>query len=155
MLSYHFAETDLNPLITQAVTEVMPLAEAKEIRIEQDLKELPLLPVDAERILQVLRNLVGNALKFTPPRGRITISSVHREKKVAVSVRDTGPGIPREEAAFIFEKYRQGSASGPRSAAGTGLGLAIVKHIVHDHGGSVWVESDHGPGSTFTFVLPL
>ncbi len=155
MVAYHFAKADINPLIVRALNEIAPLAEAKRIRIEKDLLVLPMPALDPERILQVLRNLVGNALKFTPRGGVVTVSSRPAEGGVSISVRDTGPGIPKEHATVIFDKYRQAVVAGPRKIEGTGLGLAIVKHIVQDHGGKVWVESEAGCGCTFTMVLPV
>ena len=104
-------------------------------------------------MLQALRNLLGNALKFTPRGGPVSISARSEENTIVVSVSDTGPGIPKEHAAVIFDKFRQvpGSAKVPC----TGLGLAIVKHIIEAHGGTVWVHSESGSGSTFTFQLPV
>lgn len=154
MVSYQITKQDINRLIAEAVKEAEPLAESKSIRLETELKDVPLLPADPERILQVLRNLIGNALKFTPQHGRVIISSAHEETGVLVSVSDTGPGIAVEHATIIFEKYRQAAAAGVPKVQGTGLGLAIVKYIVQDHGGRVWVTSDGTRGSTFTFVLP-
>jgi two-component system sensor histidine kinase GlrK len=154
MVAYNFAKADINPLIARALTEIAPLAESKRIRIDKDLRELPALSLDTERILQVLRNLIGNALKFTHRGGVVTVSSQPAEGGVSISVRDTGPGIPKEHASVIFDKYRQAVVAGPHKLQGTGLGLAIVKHIVQDHGGKVWVESEAGRGCTFTMVLP-
>ena len=155
MVAYNFAKADINPLIARALNEIAPLAESKRIRIDKDLQELPMLSLDTERILQVLRNLIGNALKFTLRGGVVTVSSQPAEGGVSISVRDTGPGIPKEHAAVIFDKYRQAVVAGPHKLQGTGLGLAIVKHIVQDHGGKVWVESEVGRGCTFTMVLPV
>jgi two-component system sensor histidine kinase GlrK len=152
MLAFNFARADLSPLIARVVDEVGPLAEAKRIRIEREAGELPALSMDAERLLQVLRNLIGNALKFTPRGGTVSIAARRLENAVMVSVSDTGPGIPKEHAAVIFDKFRQVPGSG--RLPGTGLGLAIVKHIIQAHGGAVWVESEAGNGSTFTFQLP-
>ena len=154
MLTYNFAKTDLLPLVTTAAGEVLPLAEAKKIRLRTDVDEVPPVTVDPERILQVLRNLIGNALKFTPAGGAVNISVRRREVGVSLSVTDTGPGIPKEHQSAIFDKFRQATLAGKKKIPGTGLGLAIVKHIVQDHGGVVWVESETGQGSTFTFVLP-
>jgi two-component system, NtrC family, sensor histidine kinase GlrK len=154
MVNFHFVQTDLPPLIARSLHEVMPLAEAKKILIEKDIGEIPTVSMDMERILQVLRNLIGNALKFTPRGGSVRVAVCRTEGGVTVSVTDTGPGIPREHTEMIFEKFRQASPVGPHRFQGTGLGLAIVKHIVHAHGGRVWVESEMGRGSTFTFVLP-
>jgi two-component system sensor histidine kinase GlrK len=155
MVAYNFSTTDLNPLVMRAIKEVTPLAQAKRITIEKDLHILPLVRLDAERFLQALRNLIGNALKFTPRGGTVTVASRPTENGVAISVADTGPGIPPEHAAVIFDKYRQAVVAGAQKLQGTGLGLAIVKHIVQDHGGRVWVDSEVGRGSIFTMVLPV
>ena len=118
--------------------------------VENSVKsDLPLCRMDAERIFDVLRNLVGNAVKFTPERGRISIAALPKEGGLQVSVCDSGPGIPREKLVAIFEKYESSDQK-----KGTGLGLAIAKHIVAAHGGRIWAESDPGQGSRFVFVLP-
>jgi len=153
MLSFNFAKAGLPPLIAQVIEEVGPLAEAKHIRIDRHWGELPPLSMDTERMLQVLRNLIGNALKFTPRGGMVSITAGAIEQKVVVSVADTGPGIPKEHAAAIFDKFRQ--VPGSNRLPGTGLGLAIVKHIILAHGGTVWVESSAASGSTFIFQLPV
>ena len=155
MVAYNFTKAELLPLVTTAAGEVLPLAEAKKIRIGTDVDVVPPVTLDPERVLQVLRNLIGNALKFTPAGGAVSISVRRREGGVAVSVTDTGPGIPKEHQAAIFDKFRQATLAGSKKIPGTGLGLAIVKHIIQDHGGVVWVESEEGQGSTFTFVLPF
>lgn len=154
MVNFHFTRTELSPLVARSLREVSPLAEAKNITIEHDIGEIPSVSVDEERIMQVLRNLLGNALKFTPRGGSVRVRIRRAKELVQVSVIDTGPGIPKEQAGSIFEKFRQASPEGPRKIPGTGLGLAIVKYIVHAHGGRVWVESEAGRGSTFVFVLP-
>jgi two-component system sensor histidine kinase GlrK len=154
MLAYNFTKADLPHLVTTAASEVLPLAEAKKIKIGTDIDVVPPVNLDPERVLQVLRNLIGNALKFTPPGGMVRIAVRGGEGGVGVSVTDTGPGIPKEHQTAIFDKYRQATFAGMKKIPGTGLGLAIVKHIVQDHGGTVWVESEEGRGSTFTFVLP-
>ncbi len=154
MAPYHFGKYDLNRLIEQAINEVLPLAEARGIIIERDLQDMAPVSLDADRILQVLRNLIGNALKFTPPAGAIAISSTTAGAEATVSIVDTGPGIAPGDAAAIFDKYRRAEGAAGGRAPGTGLGLAIVRQIVQDHGGRVWVTSDGTQGSTFTFALP-
>jgi len=154
MLTYNFTKAELLSLVTTAAGEVLPLAEAKKIRIRTDVDDVPPVTADPERILQVLRNLIGNALKFTPDGGDVSIFVRRQEGGVSVSVTDSGPGIPKKHQAAIFDKYRQSTLSGSTKLPGTGLGLAIVKHIIQDHGGAIGVESEEGQGSTFTFVLP-
>ena len=124
MLVYNFTKADLLPLVTTAAGEVLPLAEAKKIRIRTDVDDVPPVTVDPERVLQVLRNLIGNALKFTPAGGEVNISVRRREGGVGVSVADTGPGIPKEHQEAIFDKFRQaalaGSTEDPRDRSGPG-----------------------------------
>lgn len=153
MLSYNFTRADLPPLIAQVVKEVGPLAEAKHITMSQDVSELPALFIDTERMLQALRNLLANALKFTPSGGTVSVTARRSENTVTVIVADTGPGIPKEHIKTIFDKFRQVRGSGV--LPGTGLGLAIVRHIIQKHGGTVWVQSDEGSGSIFTVQLPV
>ena len=117
-------------------------------------EELPMIIMDDERILQALRNLIGNAVKFTPEGGWIKISARPGDQGLEVSVTDTGPGIPKEDIPTIFGKFHQVSVRHSERTNGTGLGLAIVQHIITAHRGRVWVESEPGRGSTFSFVLP-
>ena len=151
MLAFSFEKAELHALISRVIEEMGPLAEAKRIRIVRQEGDVPLLSLDAERMLQVLRNLIGNALKFTPRNGTVSIATKSGGHQVTISVSDTGPGIPKEHAAMIFDKFRQVPGIG---RPGTGLGLAIVKHIIQMHGGSVWVKSEPGNGSTFIVQLP-
>jgi two-component system sensor histidine kinase GlrK len=155
MMNYSFEKASLAPLIKKAVGEITPLVEAKEIRLETEIAEgLPTVKLDRERILQALRNLLGNAVKFTPKAGRVTVVARPINGKVKVSFRDTGPGIPTENLTTIFDKFHQGSTTGAFSANGSGLGLAIAKHVIVSHGGEIWAENHPEQGSTFIFVLP-
>jgi two-component system sensor histidine kinase GlrK len=154
MVPLHFTEEKLLPLIDRTFHELMPLAESRNIRLEKEVADIPPVSIDSERIRQVLRNLIGNALKFTPTGGSVRVTAHRMDDGVHIAVTDTGPGIPGEYLTGIFEKFRQISTADSRRLQGTGLGLAIVKHIVHAHGGRIWVESEVGQGSTFTFVLP-
>ncbi len=115
-----------------------------------------LLPVEGDRlrIEQVLKNLISNALKFTPPQGRVQVTGHMRGAMAEIVVRDSGIGIPVEEQERIFERFYQVDASQKRKYGGTGLGLAICKHIIERHGGRIWVESDGETGSAFHFTLP-
>jgi two-component system sensor histidine kinase GlrK len=155
MMVYDFEVTHVDPLIKRAVAEITPLVEAKRIRLESEVEAM-LAPVriDPERILQVLRNLLGNAVKFTPNGGMVRIAAKPADGKLAISVKDSGPGIAAESLTAIFEKFNQGSRQSPYTRQGTGLGLAIAKTIITTHGGKIWAESELGKGSTFVFVLP-
>ena len=156
MMVYAFNRSDLFGLIKRAVREIEPLAEAKSIKItiESD-KGLPLIRVDNERILQVLRNLIGNAVKFTPKDGHVQVLVKIFEQGIKVSVSDTGVGIAKESLMTIFDKFQQEEVlTHSHKIKGTGLGLSLVKHIIKAHGGKIWAESTLGQGSTFTFVLP-
>ena len=155
MMTYDFEVTHVDALIKRAVSEITPLVEAKEITLENELDgTVPPLRIDPERTLQVLRNLLGNAVKFTPKGGRVRIAAQPSNGKVAISVKDSGPGIPAESLTSIFEKFNQGTRHTPYMSQGTGLGLAIAKNIITAHGGKIWAESEPGQGSTFIFVLP-
>ncbi len=156
MMVYNFSRTDLAALINKAAREMEPLAETKNIRIEISTEEgLPQVTADTERILQVLRNLIGNAVKFTSGDGLVRIAARALEREVRVSVSDTGAGIAKESLNAIFDKFRQDDLTSSSRIKGTGLGLSIVRHIITTHGGRVWAESTLGQGSTFTFVLPV
>jgi len=155
MMVFHFKPTDLTPLIHQTIAEIKPLAMGKEIRLQmENPQSLPMIKMDRERMLQVLRNFIGNAIKFTPRGGQITVSAVPKEGILEVCVKDTGPGIPQDNLTIIFEKFQQAPLQRSNSMRGSGLGLAIAKHIITAHGGKVWAESGPGQGSSFFFVLP-
>jgi two-component system sensor histidine kinase GlrK len=154
MMIYRFEEASLAALIAKAETEMLPLMESKRVKLDAHVsQELATVKIDQERILQVLRNLLGNAIKFTPAGGFVKVVARGVDGKVEVSIKDTGPGIAPENLGRIFEKYHQ-IAPDNHPPQGTGLGLAISKHIVTAHGGSIWAESQPGNGSTFIFVLP-
>lgn len=156
MMDYHFTRSDLNPLISKVVMEMGPLAETKDIEIKtQSGENLPLINIDCDRILQVLRNLIGNAVKFTPNGGNVQIVTRNSDKRVNVLVSDTGAGVSKEKLAAIFDKYKQASLETSGKIMGSGLGLFIAKQIIEAHGGEIWVESTLGRGSTFTFTLPV
>jgi signal transduction histidine kinase len=108
---------------------------------------------DAARVIQVLGNLVRNAIKFTPAGGEVEVHAVRRGSSVVFSVRDTGRGIAPAAQARVFDRYWH--SRGDATTRGTGLGLSISKGIVEAHGGRIWVESEEGKGSTFSFTLPL
>jgi two-component system, NtrC family, sensor kinase len=109
---------------------------------------------DERRVRQVIFNLLSNAVKFTPAGGSIAVAAAQLDGEVQVSVRDTGPGIAPEDQARIFEEFQQAEA-GKEQREGTGLGLALSRRLIELHGGRIWVDSEPGAGSTFTFTLPV
>lgn len=156
MMTYHFEPGTLAPLIEKAAMEVVPLIEARKITLKTKVDEkLPVIKTDREKILQVLRNLIGNAVKFTPEGGQVRIVARLVNREVEVTVSDTGPGIKKENLTTIFEKFHQAPFKNSNRVKGTGLGLAIVKHVITAHGGRVWAESELGQGSSFIFVFPV
>ncbi|HUL31617.1 MAG TPA: ATP-binding protein [Thermodesulfobacteriota bacterium] len=155
MMPFRLEPQNIGPLINQTVEEIRPQLQAKKIDVDVSVVEgLPMLKMDGEKILQALRNIVGNAVKFTPEKGRVKISAGSADHGVKVSVADTGPGIPAGSLITIFEKFQQAATQGTRPVNGTGLGLAVAKQIIMHHGGKIWAESEFGRGSTFIFVLP-
>ncbi len=144
---------EIAPLLARVRDLLEPIARSKSIRLDSDLGEgLSTAWIDSDQVLRVFSNLVGNAIKFTPDGGEIHLRAERAGDYVRFSVRDTGPGIPREQMEHVFNRYWQARASDRR---GTGLGLAIAKGIVEAHGGRIWAESVPGRGATFFFTVPI
>ena len=141
-------------LIDDAVSAHRGLAEHRRLELEVKLPEerLPLVLADRARVLQIFSNLIGNALKFTPDGGRITLRAVPQDGFLAFEVEDTGPGVAPEDLPFLFQPFWQAESSG---RSGAGLGLPIVKGLVGAHGGTIGVESDPGQGTRVRFTLPV
>ena len=115
---------------------------------------MPMVNFDRDRIIQVLTNLVDNAIKFTE-KGKITIATTGGDDTVRISVQDTGPGIKKEDLVKLFREFEQLSDCNERITGGTGLGLSISRKIVEKHNGKIWAESEFGKGTTFYFELPI
>lgn len=143
---------DANALAREIVAAFAPIAAAKGITLEAGVDTSPLVvELDHERVLQVLANLVSNAVRFTPPNGTILVSvAAASDGEACFAVSDTGIGIPAEQLEAVFERFRQLS----RDRRGLGLGLHIAKCIVETHGGRIWAQSGVGAGSTFYFTIP-
>ncbi len=140
-------------LVHDALESLEPLAAEKDQRLGCYLPStLPEVVADRRRVLQVLSNLVGNAVKFTPQGGRICVEALQTGNLVTVSVHDNGSGIPPDELPHLFERFWQAKEAASR---GTGLGLTIARGIVEAHGGRIWAESTVGSGSVFYFTLPV
>ncbi|HEU0300947.1 MAG TPA: ATP-binding protein, partial [Longimicrobium sp.] len=140
------------PLLAEAVQTLEPQARARGVRLSSRMRgELPPVRADRERVLQVLSNLAGNAVKFTPAGGEVELAAEARGAEVVITVRDDGPGIEAADLPRVFDRFWQ--AAGTRRG-GAGLGLSIARGIVESHGGRIWAESVPGQGSTFSFTLP-
>lgn len=171
--SLRIAPTDVNAVLRQAVERLRAQVDRAGLAIAcEEAPELPLVPVDADRLQTALSNLVHNAIKFTQPGGEIRVLARAARVRldatfeilpsegagplpthVILTVSDTGVGIPAEEASRVFERFYK--ADRARSGGGTGLGLAIVKHVAEAHGGRTWVDSVEGEGSSFHIALPI
>jgi two-component system phosphate regulon sensor histidine kinase PhoR len=146
----------LNEVVSETIMNLQPIAKKKRIRlIEQPAQKLPPVAADKSLIMQAVKNLVNNAIKYSPERTTVTVSTVLEAEAVRVSVEDRGFGIPLESRDRVWEKFyrviREGQEKDEES---TGLGLSFVREIVEQHGGNVGLESEEGRGSTFSFTLP-
>ncbi len=151
-----FLPVDAAALIKRSVAVIENQAKEKNISLKADLPaQLPKIQADETRFSQVMINLLDNAVKYTPEGGTVTISTSIKEKFLQVEVSDTGIGIPESDIPRIFERFYRVDKAHSRELGGTGLGLSIVKHIVQSHGGQVWLKSEPGQGSTFSFTIPL
>ena len=162
IIDYQMENYNISHLIAIAVSKIQPIATRKQISLEVNVANDSLNTImDPDKIGQVFDNLLGNALKFTPEKGKISIGATlgtatrerysEDDKKdvIVVSVSDTGPGIPKENIHDIFDKYKK------LHEKGTGLGLYIARQIINAHGGDIWVESNGKTGSTFFFTVPV
>jgi signal transduction histidine kinase len=147
---------EMGGLIRDVVERVRAAARSRNVALESRLPDVP-LPVtgDAQRLAQVLLNLLSNALEHTPPGGQITVGAQRLERELRVTVRDTGEGISAEDLPRVFERLYRADRARSRDTGGSGLGLSIARSLVEAHGGRMWAESELGKGSTFTFTLPL
>jgi two-component system CheB/CheR fusion protein len=155
-ITLNTSPVDLSALVKQLIDSIRPLCEEKKIRIETELPErLPLMMLDADRIRQVVGNLLTNAVKFTPEKGRVAISLTGRNDGVELSISDSGIGIDPQFLPHVFTAFSQGDNGVTRLFGGLGLGLAIAKQFVELHGGSIAARSPgRGQGSTFVVRLP-
>jgi signal transduction histidine kinase len=143
------------PLIEAALTPLRTLVESGEIELAVSYAEpLPSVHADPDRVTQLLSNLVGNSLKFTPAGGRVEVRVEPHDEGVLVSVVDNGEGIPADQLPHVFDRFYQVSHSRKGARHGAGLGLPIARGIVEAHGGTIWIESGQGVGTTVRFTLP-
>ncbi len=146
---------DLPAALDNALMLVRERAGRRSITLQMSVDErLGEIQADERKVRQVVLNLLSNAIKFTPEGGRIEVTAVPRDGSVEVSVSDTGVGIAPEDQEAVFEEFRQvGTAE--KKAEGTGLGLTLCRKFIEVHGGQIWVQSQVGQGSTFTFTIPV
>ncbi len=151
-LTLRLDQLGLDAILEEARLMLLPLAKQKDIRLEFNPVNPPVLAfIDSERVMRVLSNLVGNAIKFSPRMSKVIVKVRSDQQFVYVSVKDSGPGIPEKQLPEIFDSFWQARKT---SDQGPGIGLAVVKTVIEAHGGVVSVESHVGHGSTFTFSLP-
>ncbi|MBN2119522.1 MAG: PAS domain-containing protein [Candidatus Omnitrophica bacterium] len=150
---------DIANLVEDSVNLLKGWACDKKIELTADIEKTPEITADSERLYQVISNLIGNALKFTPEGGQVKVAlkteGTDPDKVARISVIDSGIGIKKEDLERIFNKYEQVSLRAPKGESGLGLGLSICKAVVELHNGKIWAESEEGKGSVFTFVLPF
>lgn len=160
-MELHRSACSANGLIQEAVFALKAWSISKGVRLVRALPEEPLARVSADplRIIQVLTNLISNSIKFTPAGGKIEVSAKmgrHEHKGTVIfTVKDSGCGIPPEDADRIFACFEQSTSTGKKTGHGTGLGLTLARSMVELHGGRIWMESWPGLGSTFRFCLPV
>lgn len=147
-------DVDINEVLTDAMARAGGSSPSVEFKADLDPR-LPIVAGDRDRLIQVVSNLVNNAVKYSPDGGLVTLSSLIDGAFVLVSITDTGIGIPPDEIGHVFERFRRVRSGAAQAIPGTGLGLTIVKQIVEMHGGKIWVESAVGHGSAFHFTIPL
>jgi signal transduction histidine kinase len=149
-------EIDTTELITRAVEPFRLQAQSSQIDLTLEIApSLSSINVDADRIAQVIRNLLNNALRHTPAGGRITLTCrKETPQSLLFTVLDTGEGIPVDDLPFVFDRFYRADKSRSRASGGSGIGLAIAKQLVEAHGGKVWAESQPGRGAIFGFTLP-
>ena len=154
-LRLELVDADLGELVRGVVQDFRPLADSRGVTLEVLAVEgHPDVRIDSLRISQVLANLLSNALRHTPERGRIEIGITNGVPGVEVAVTDSGTGIGSDDLPHVFERFYRADQSRTRSGGGSGLGLAIAKELVESHGGRIWADSAPGQGSTFAFSLP-
>jgi signal transduction histidine kinase len=153
VLALSLEDGDVALVMAEAMDTFQTQASAKGVTLTAKvMPQLPVVSFDSPRVLQVLVNLLSNAIKFTPPNGNVVLGVERVADELRVTVKDTGPGIPREKLEAVFERFLQLAENDRR---GVGLGLYIAKCIVEGHGGRIWAESRLGEGSTFCFALPI
>ena len=159
MMQWKNKRVSLENIIQRSVAGIAPIAQKKGMIIHPPrMMPLPPVLVDEDRMVQVVTNILSNAVKFTPVGGKITIEARQEtapQNQVVVEISDSGPGIPPAELEFIFDKFHRAGDNEANSVEGTGLGLSIVRQIIEHYGGHIWAANRQGGGSVFTFTVPV
>jgi signal transduction histidine kinase len=153
-MTLHRQATDLNAVISEVVERMRPTAPGHTFCLALD-PDLPILEGDQDKLVQVMTNLLHNAVKYSPDGGEGVVAGQVEGPLAHIQVRDQGLGIPADALETIFERYTRIESAASRNIQGTGLGLPIVRQIAEMHGGRVWAESTLGAGSVFHFTIPL
>ena len=154
-LKFVFKETDVGEIIQETVDLMKGSAKEKNVKLKVNMGKLPIIEVDSDRVSQVLRNLIDNAIKFSKDKNTIEIAAEAEKDHILLSVKDYGCGLNPENQMRVFEPFYQVEAASCRTHGGTGLGLAICRGIVESQKGRIWVESTSGKGCTFYFTIPM
>jgi len=153
-LAVQLATEGVASVVMESVDGLRPLAEAGGVTLSAELPTSPLyVRADRDRLVQLLSNVVGNAIKFTPTGGDVSLVVTERDEEVEFTIADTGEGIPGDQLPFVFDRFHQGDSQRRGSRHGAGLGLPISRGIVEAHGGRMWIESILGAGTTVRFTL--
>jgi two-component system phosphate regulon sensor histidine kinase PhoR len=153
-LKMNLQSVQLRPFVEKLLEDLRPQAKGRNVTLTNEVPDLT-AQADAERLQQVLANIVGNAIKYGRAEGQVAVSARNGDgDMIEVCVQDDGPGIPPEALERVFERFYRVDKARSREQGGTGLGLSIVKHIVQSHGGKVWARSESGKGAAFYFTLP-
>ncbi len=154
---WQMTEVDVRDVVADTLARMNPVFKERGVLLVEHLPEqVPTVRADVDRLIQVLLNLLSNALKFSPSgSGRVEVSLRALEGELRVDVRDNGPGVRRQDQPFVFDRFWQAGDSLVAKPPGTGLGLHISRQIVEHFGGRMWVESEEGAGACFSFSLPL
>jgi len=154
-VEFKMGKVQLSDIIETTVRDMDLLAEKKQVSLSAKPPQLPFIHGDFNRLAQVFINLLDNAIRFTPEKGRVRIEATLVNDKVLVKIEDTGLGIPKKDIERVFEKFYRAEVALNHQIEGTGLGLTICKQIVEKHGGRIWIESKLGKGTTVNFTLPI
>lgn len=146
---------DMNEVLRTVLDGLSPIIAEKEIRIENNAKDLPVIPGCRDELIQVVQNLMDNAIKYGGSAGRVRIDATKKENMLAFTIADHGPGIAPEHLPRLTERFYRVDSARSRELGGTGLGLSIVKHILNRHGGRLHIESEPGQGTAVTLCLPM